>query len=181
MPLILKRRLLRRAQPKRAVVLTKRRAIGTLARTLANFATTATGKLLIKATLARTLANFTLAGIASHGGITATLNRTLANFATTATGKLYIKSTLARTLANFTLSATGKQIDHGSLGRTLANFTLSATGLISTTRTATLTRTLADFTLFAIGNDGEGPAGGGGNATPFIQPLGISFVQPFVR
>lgn len=181
MPLILLRRRLRRPQVKRWAVLTKRRATGTLARSLAAFATTATGKLLIKATSARTLDNFTLAGVASHGQITGTLARALAAFNTTATGKLWNRGTLTRTLANATLAATGREIDHGALAQTMANFTLAATGILSTTRTATLNRTLDNFALAGIGNDGESPAGGGGNASSFLQPFMPSFVQPFVR
>lgn len=128
-------------------------ATGTLAQTLGNATSSATGGETFTGTTAQTLANATLAGTGT-GAATGTLAQTLANATSSASGTETFAGTTAVTLANATSSAAGAETISGSTSSTLAGATSAGTG--AETFTGTSAVTLASATLAGFGVMGTG-------------------------
>lgn len=144
---------------------------GTVARTLGNFTSTATGGTGPSGTVARTLANVT--STASGSSVRGTLTRTLAAFTSSATGSHGVAGTIARTLAAFTSAASGNAtppLVTGTVARTLAPFTSSASGTATPPLvTGTSATTLGAFVSAASGT--ANPPGISGAVAATLAPF----------
>jgi hypothetical protein len=124
--------------------------IGTLAVTLDNVTSAATGYPVTTGTVAVTLADVTMAA-AGNPVITGTVAVTLANTTSAAAGSPVIVGTAAQTLADVTSSAAGSPVIVGTLAVTLADTTMAASGSSGSSVTGTLAVTLDDVTSSASG------------------------------
>jgi hypothetical protein len=127
-------------------------ATGTVAVTLEAFTSTASGTETFTGTSAQTLANATSAASGWHT-ISGTSAQTLADFTSTATGTETISGTSAQTFADFTSSASGTETITGTSAQTLADFTSTASGDVTGAISGTSAQTLADFTSTASGTE----------------------------
>ncbi len=122
---------------------------GTLAETLADHTSVATGVVWRIGSLAETLADHT--SVASgESKIVGSSAETLADHTVVATGVVWRIGSLAETLADHTSAASGKIGVSGSVAETLADHTVVASGVVDIIQ-GSLAETLADHTVVAAG------------------------------
>ncbi len=126
---------------------------GTIAETLDDFTSTASGSLEFIGSSAETLEDFTSAASGTHEKHTGTIAETLEDFTGAAVGAVaeFIGS-LAETLEDFSPSASGHLTYSGTSTETLADFTSTASGTVAGGAvTGTVAETLEDYSSSAEG------------------------------
>lgn len=127
--------------------------LGTLSQTLANTTSAASGTTTVTGTVGITLADTTLAASGSVGSpVSGTVTETLDDTTLSASGTTTVLGTTSQTLANTTLSAAGTTTVLGTVNNTLENTTLAASGSVGSAVSGSVSINLADVTLAASGN-----------------------------
>lgn len=132
---------------------------GTSAQTLAGFTSTASGKVTVTGSAAVTIADFTSAAAGSVT-VTGTIPVTLANFTSSATGNVSIPGSAAVTLEVFVGLASGTVAPDGTVAAILDAFTMTSTPTVTAVTTGTngYTWSLSGTTATSVSWSNDRPA-----------------------